>query len=231
MQTYKGARFKAIFEGLLQVKFSCIHTAHTVRFRPPESWCPEANELTASRMVSQIVRSSDVTCYEYLILVAAGRDVVQMFLMEGMTHQILCTSMRTLPGESSTSVSAPPNPPGLFTPINTSSDIPRADHRIYEDCLIHLRHGFPLWEADPGVDPAIQLGDVGFYEWAKNSFSYNPSNSWVLELGMATLWRFSRYPLKTSKRYVPFSGWWKAVKFHFPALSLDRFQESIITRD
>jgi hypothetical protein len=40
----------------------------------------------------------------------------------------------------------------------------RPYHTIYEDCLIHLHYGFPLWVADPGLEEEIQIGDIGYYE-------------------------------------------------------------------
>ncbi|KAJ7154350.1 hypothetical protein C8R43DRAFT_949997 [Mycena crocata] len=64
--------------------------------------------------------------------------------------------------------SHPGKPPPSTSSSLASANMPhefRLNH-IYEDCLIHLGHRFPLWEADPGLDKEIQMGDMGldFYE-------------------------------------------------------------------
>jgi hypothetical protein len=37
-----------------------------------------------------------------------------------------------------------------------------AAYSIYANQLIPKGHGHPLWEPDPGQEPAVQLGDVGY---------------------------------------------------------------------
>ncbi|KAJ7083798.1 hypothetical protein C8R44DRAFT_53350 [Mycena epipterygia] len=39
----------------------------------------------------------------------------------------------------------------------------RPDYTIYEDCLLHLHHGRPVWKADPGPKEKIEVGDIGYY--------------------------------------------------------------------
>ncbi|KAJ7083791.1 hypothetical protein C8R44DRAFT_753353 [Mycena epipterygia] len=44
---------------------------------------------------------------------------------------------------------------------------PNPNHAIYEDGLMHLGSGFPLWMADPGSEEKIKVGDIGYSQEGK----------------------------------------------------------------
>ncbi|KAJ7829148.1 hypothetical protein B0H13DRAFT_2372747 [Mycena leptocephala] len=70
----------------------------------------------------------------------------------------------------------------------------RPYHTIYEDCLLHLHHGRPVWKADPGSKEKLQVGDIGYYlQAALNLESQMCADSFSLRYGQVK--QVDRLPL------------------------------------
>jgi hypothetical protein len=89
-------------------------------------------------------------------------------------------------------------------------------YETYANALITKGHGHPLWEPDPGSDPGVELGDVGFIDeggfirlFNASAGSDDPRNDLGLPLGHSPLpiGRIKRRtPLPKKPRYIASKG-------------------------